>query len=167
MNDDYILIYAIVPSYIYKTKELTSGEKLLAERITSLCKNKGYAWITNKALADLYGLREDTVSKNIKKLKEIGFIKCLYHKDSPNKSIRTIYLTDNVWDKQAIVSRMNKQINNGYINKHNNKSNNKVINNEGPAWLTNPELCVSTPCTPEELAELEELLSEFRGDEDE
>ena len=49
--EDYIKIYAIMPSSIYKTKLLTPTEKLLAERITALCKNKGYAWITNKSLA--------------------------------------------------------------------------------------------------------------------
>jgi hypothetical protein len=56
MNDNYIIIYAIMPSEIYKTKDLTSEEKLIAERITALCKKEGYAWISNKALADMYGV---------------------------------------------------------------------------------------------------------------
>ena len=54
-------------TYLYKTKELTSEEKLIAERITALCRQKGYSWISNKSLADMYGIREDTVSKHIKK----------------------------------------------------------------------------------------------------
>jgi len=62
MNDEYIRIFAIMPSEIYKTKDLTSEEKLIAERITALCKKEGYAWISNKALADMYGIRVDTVS---------------------------------------------------------------------------------------------------------
>ena len=49
MKEDNILIYAIIPAEIYKTKKLTSEEKLIAERITALCRNKGYSWITNKA----------------------------------------------------------------------------------------------------------------------
>jgi aromatic ring-opening dioxygenase catalytic subunit (LigB family) len=56
MNDYYIIIYAIMPSEIYKTKYLASEEKLIAERITALCKKEGYAWISNKALADMYGV---------------------------------------------------------------------------------------------------------------
>ena len=60
MNDEYIRIFAIMPSEIYKTKDLTSEEKLIAERITALCKKEGYAWISNKALADMYGIRVDT-----------------------------------------------------------------------------------------------------------
>ena len=74
MNDEYIRIFAIMPSEIYKTKDLTSEEKLIAERITALCKKEGYAWISNKALADMYGIRVDTVSKHIKHLIEYGYI---------------------------------------------------------------------------------------------
>ena len=99
MKNEYIMIYAIMPSYLYTTKELTGEEKLIAERITALCRQKGYSWISNKSLADMYGIREDTVSKHIKKLKDIGFIKCLYGKDTNNKSTRIIYLTNNIWDK--------------------------------------------------------------------
>ncbi len=97
-NKENIIIYAIIPKYIYKTKELTSEEKLIAERITYLCKKKGHSWVSNKTLADMYGIREDTVSKHIKKLKDIGFIYCFYNKDKSNHSKRTIYLTNNIWD---------------------------------------------------------------------
>ena len=69
--EDNIVIYAIMPSYLYKTKELTSEEKLIAERITSLCRKEGYCWITNKTLGDMYGIREDTVSKHIKRLRDL------------------------------------------------------------------------------------------------
>ena len=54
MKEEYITIYAIMPSEIYSTKDLTAEEKLIAERITALCKKEGYAWISNKALADMY-----------------------------------------------------------------------------------------------------------------
>lgn len=56
MKEEYITIYAIMPSEIYSTKDLTAEEKLIAERITALCKKEGYAWISNKALADMYGI---------------------------------------------------------------------------------------------------------------
>ena len=78
MKEEYITIYAIMPSEIYNTKDLTAEEKLVAERITALCKKEGYAWISNKALADMYGIREDTVSKHIRHLRQYGYIKCLY-----------------------------------------------------------------------------------------
>ena len=47
-NEENIIIYAIIPKCIYKTKELTSEEKLIAERITSLCRKNGYSWISKQ-----------------------------------------------------------------------------------------------------------------------
>lgn len=143
MKEEYIKIYAIVPSYIYKTKELTSEEKLIAERITALCKKEGYSWVSNKILADMYGIKEDTVSKHIKSLKEIGFIKCEYSKDINGKSRRTIHLTDDVWAKETVIDSINNQKENGYIsghnNKYNNKKNNNINNTSGPIIGVDPD----------------------------
>lgn len=175
---EYIVIYAIIPSYIYNTKNLTSEEKLIAERITALCKKNGYSWISNKGLANMYGIREDTVSKHIKKLKEIGFIKCLYGKDTNNKSTRVIYLTDNIWDKQPINASLDNQENVGhtsqYNNKYNYKNNNKSnIMNEIISYDTDGVMlwhgkrCESTPCTEEEQKEMQDLLANFKGDTNE
>ena len=178
MKEEFITIYAIMPSDIYSTKELTAEEKLIAERITALCKKEGYAWISNKALAELYGIREDTVSKHIKRLKEYGYIKCIYDKTSKGKSQRTIYLTNNIWGKEANSSMINNQNDIGYTTKHNNKYNYKNNNEDniksGPiisydtdgVMLWNGQRCESEPCTEEELKELEELLSQF-GDKNE
>ena len=68
MKDDYIVIYAVVPKYIYETKELTPEDKLIAEHIIYLCKKEGHCWITNKSLAEMYHITIDTASKHIKKL---------------------------------------------------------------------------------------------------
>ena len=54
MKDDYIVIYAVVPKYIYETKELTPEDKLIAERIIYLCKKEGYCWITNRNVSYNY-----------------------------------------------------------------------------------------------------------------
>lgn len=177
-EETYITIYAIIPSYIYNTKDLTSEEKLIAERITALCKKKGYSWVSNKNLADMYGIREDTVSKHIKKLKEIGFIKCLYGKNTDNKSTRVIYLTDNIWDKQTTNTCIDKQEYVGYSSQHNNKYNYKNNNKTNildsiisydtdGVMLWHGKRCESNPCTPEEQKEIEDLLAEFKGEADE
>ena len=110
-----------MPSEIYKTKDLTSEEKLIAERITALCKKEGYAWISNKALADMYGIRADTVSKHIRHLIKYGYLKCLYGKNDNGHKKRTIYLANSIWDNQAIVNSLNNQSNIGYTSKYNNK----------------------------------------------
>ena len=163
MNDEYIRIFAIMPSEIYKTKDLTSEEKLIAERITALCKKEGYAWISNKALADMYGIRVDTVSKHIKHLIEYGYIKCIYGKNGNGNKKRTIYLSNNIWDNEAIVNSLDNQSNIGCSSKYNNKYNNKKeYGDNTPDWIKHPEMCKSDPMTPEEIKEFEELLAEFK-----
>jgi len=168
MKEEYITIYAIVPSEIYNTKELTAEEKLIAERITALCKKEGFAWISNKALAELYGIREDTVSKHIKKLKEYGYIKCIYDKTGKGKSQRTIYLTNNIWDKSPIYSSLNNQKDIGYTTRHNKYSSKNIIEdniNKGPqmsydvdgVMLWNGKRCEVKPSSKEEQEELDKI----------
>lgn len=84
MKDDYIVIYAVVPKYIYETKELTPEDKLIAERIIYLCKKEGYCWITNRTLSEMYHITIDTASKHIRKLEKFGLIKCIYDHNDKN-----------------------------------------------------------------------------------
>ena len=69
MSDEYLTIFAIMPKEIYKTKELSPEDKLIAERLVYLCKKEGFSWVTNKTLADMYGIKEDSVSQHITNLK--------------------------------------------------------------------------------------------------
>lgn len=178
MNEEYITIFAIMPSEIYKTKDLTSEEKLIAERITALCKKEGYAWISNKALADMYGIREDTVSKHIRHLIEYGYIKCLYGKNDNGNKKRTMYLTNNIWDNQAVINSLSNQTNIGYYSKYNNKYNykDKYIDNNivdghpryGKDEETGIEYWDGKPiiyeeASPEEQAEMQRMIDEITG----
>lgn len=162
MKDDYIVIYAVVPKYIYETKLLTPEEKLIAERIIYLCKKEGYCWITNKSLADMYHITVDTASKHIRKLERIGLIKCAYdHNDKNTK--RIIQLVEDIWNKWSTRDRSNKQEDIDQINKHNNKYNyKKEYEDNTPEWIKHPEICKSEEPTPEELAEMEAILAEFK-----
>jgi len=171
-----------MPSEIYSTKDLTAEEKLIAERITALCKKEGYAWISNKALADMYGIREDTVSKHIRHLRQYGYIKCLYDKSDKNRSQRTIYLVNKIWDKYTKLNRVVEQENVGYTSEYNNKRYNyknnikyNIAENGNPMfgkkdgieyWHGKP--IITQKASPEEIKEMEELLAEFsNGDSDE
>ena len=175
MKEEYITIYAIMSSEIYSTKDLTAEEKLIAERITALCKKKGYAWISNKALADMYGIREDTVSKHIRHLRQYGYIKCLYNKSDKNRSQRTIFLVNNIWDKYTKLNRVVEQENVGYTSEYNNKRYNyknnikyNIAENGNPMfgkkdgieyWHGKP--IITQKASTEEIKEMEELLTEF------
>ena len=168
--EDYIKIYAFMPSSIYKTKQLTPTEKLIAERITALCKNKGYAWITNKSLADMYGIREDTVSKSIKKLEKYGFIKCNYNWQSETKSKRIVYLTDDIWDKYNNTTSINNQYDIDYLTNHNSNYNNKNNSNNNLSILSKKDsydkylVYDDEIYLDEELEEIENLLAPFKDE---
>ena len=137
MSDEYLTIFAIMPKEIYKTKELSPEDKLIAERLVYLCKKEGFSWVTNKTLADMYGIKEDSVSQHITNLKRYGFIKCVYTNETHGKSNRTIYLTEDLWDIKPNGSKIDNQYNGGYSNGYNNKYNNykNNIKDNTPDWL--------------------------------
>lgn len=161
MENDYIMIYAVVPKYIYETKQLTPEEKLIAERIIALCRKEGYCWITNRKLSEMYNIRLETASRHIKKLEKIGLIKCTYEKDNQREK-RIIHLVNDIWDKWSSDHESNNQDSIDYSSNYNNKYNNKKNSNEEklPDWFYN-ELKKDPP-SPEEEAEMERLLAEFK-----
>ena len=42
--------------------------------ISSLCAEKGYCWATNKYLADLFGVTEQSISNKLKKLEDKNYL---------------------------------------------------------------------------------------------
>lgn len=178
MKEEYVTIFAVIPKEIYQTKDLSPEDKLIAERLVYLCKKEGYSWITNKALADMYGIKEDSVSQHITNLKNYGFIKCIYNNETHNKSNRTIYLTEDLWAKYREDNRFNNQEAIGSMTEHNNNSNYKNninYNVKGPqitydpdgVMVWNGQRCESIPCTKEEQEELEQLINDIVGETNE
>ena len=183
MNEDYITIFAIMPKEIYQTKELSPEDKLIAERLVYLCKKEGYSWITNKSLADMYGIKEDSVSQHITNLKNYGFIKCVYENNTHKKTNRTIYLTENLWNIKPNTGMLDNEQPTGSITGHNNNYKNKFNNNintinpysvdengneywngekiENKGWDFNNQEDVK------KYQELEEMMAEFRGNNNE
>ena len=130
MKEDYVTIFAVMPKEIYQTKDLSPEDKLIAERLVYLCKKEGYSWVTNKSLADMYGIKEDSVSQHITNLKNYGFINCVYSNETHSKSNRTIYLTEDLWTKYRETNRFNNLDTIGSVTGHNNNYNYKNNNNE-------------------------------------
>lgn len=168
MDKDYIKLYTIIPSWLYKTKQITAENKLIAERIVALCSKDGYTWVSNKKLADTYGLKLETVSRFIKNLEKIGFIRCVYGKDSKKKKYRTIYLNDDILIKQLRVYSLNDQgdidhtvkYNNIYNNKYNNINNKEI--KPTPSWLD--EEPKSIPASKEEQEMMKNWIEEVIND---
>lgn len=158
MKDDYIVIYAVVPKYIYESKRLTPEEKLIAERIIYLCKKEGYCWITNKKLAEMYNIRLETASRHIKKLEQIGLIKCSYNHNDKNTR-RIIKLVDNIWTTWSTKTKSDDQVGINYMVKHNNKYNKErkyKENTLSPSWLYEDLKII--PASKEEKEEMDTIL---------
>jgi len=66
--------YSVLPATVRYCKGLSAQEKLLYSEITALTNKKGYCWATNNYFANLYRLSKETVSRQISKLVELGFI---------------------------------------------------------------------------------------------
>ena len=174
--EDYIVIYAIVPKYIYETKKLTPEEKLIAERIIYLCKKEGYCWITNKTLSEMYNIKIETASRHIKKLERIGLIKCSY-KQNDKKTKRVIHLVDDIWTKWSTKYESNSQEDIDYMITHNNKYNKKINNKEyifnncdnnksSTPWWLDKEIKFKK-ATPEEEEEMKNMIRKAIGECDE
>lgn len=158
MKNEYIVIYAVVPKYIYETKLLTPEEKLIAERIIYLCKKEGYCWITNRSLAEMYHITVDTASKHIKKLEKFGLIKCVYdHNDKNTK--RIIQLVDDIWNNCSTRDRLNNQDDIVYLDKHNIKYNKEEYKDNTfiPSWFNKKSEIV--PPSADEIEEMETILN--------
>ena len=61
-------IKLVFPTSILGDYNLTPLERLLLIYILSLCKKYGYCWATNEYFAELFGVRNQTISKSISSL---------------------------------------------------------------------------------------------------
>lgn len=68
--------YAIIPATIRYCKELEPAAKLLYGEITALTNKYGYCWASNRYFSDVYQVDITTIERWIKKLRDLGFIKC-------------------------------------------------------------------------------------------
>lgn len=82
MNKSY---YAIIPANVRYDKDLPANAKLLYGEITALCNEKGYCWASNSYFAELYGVKIETISRWISKLKNKGYIDVSLDKEKGNK----------------------------------------------------------------------------------
>lgn len=117
--------YSILTYEVLYSKELSSSEKLLYATITSLSQKDGYCYANNETIASLYGTTEVTISRQIKNLKDNGFIEIEYERNGSSIKKRKIYpLT-------KMLMAVNKN-DNGTVNKNvkeNNINNNNIESN--------------------------------------
>lgn len=66
--------FAVITSPVLDDRVLSDSAKLLYGRITSLADREGYCWSSNKALSELTGYGERTISRLVAQLEEQGHV---------------------------------------------------------------------------------------------
>lgn len=94
--------YAILTAEVRYDNRLNANQKLLYAELTALANTHGYAWPSNEYLANLYGVSDKTISRNIQRLKELKYIKVIEQKSGAG-TVRKIYINseNNPLDKNV------------------------------------------------------------------
>lgn len=72
MNGEY---YINIPSKVLHNKNLKPNSKILYGEIARLSQKDGYCYASNKYLGELLNIKEKSVSRLLKELKESGLVK--------------------------------------------------------------------------------------------
>lgn len=72
MNGEY---YINIPSKVLHNKNLKPNSKILYGEIARLSQKDGYCYASNKYLGELLDIKEKSVSRLLKELKESGLVK--------------------------------------------------------------------------------------------
>ena len=164
--------FIIVPRIGLIDKEISKTTCLVLGLIVSLTFKNDYCYASNKYLADYLNVSKRTITDSLSLLKKLNYIIIKYEDNN-----RRIYLNKEKVSLK-IAMGIEKNCNTTIAETCDHNINNKYKNNifdkydktkqqfkkEGivPEWLVNPELTKKVDCTPEEIAELEELFKEFK-----
>lgn len=87
--------YAIIPSEVRYCEELKFAERLLYGEITALAGKEGYCFATNRYFGELYHVIPGTISRWIKHLENLGFVKTEVIRNDKNQvTERRIYINE-------------------------------------------------------------------------
>ena len=156
--------YVITPRILFNDKKLSRTENDVLNTIISLALKKDYCYASNEYLANYVNSSKRTITKSLSKLKELKYILVKY---VDNK--RRIYL--NLDKLKTIVSSEvaendYQRVEESFYHKRNNrKENNNKYKKVSPIpyWLEHPEVCKEDPMSEDDIAEMEELLKEFKN----
>jgi hypothetical protein len=98
--------YAVITVAMLKDPRITLQQKVLLCFIQALSNSKGYCFASNKYLADLIGVKKDSVTKMLQKLEDYGFIGRVVKIDKEGMvTFRSITVFENAIDKTPLPSR--------------------------------------------------------------
>lgn len=156
MNCDFIMI----PRILFNDSSLSETDRMVMGLIISLTLKNTYCYASNEYLEKYINKSQRTINYSLSKLKKLEYIKVKFESGK-----RRIYLnTDKMPTTNALESAKtsNKKYASSCTHNINNKYNNYKEN--VPDWMEHQEVCKSSLASPEEIEEMEKLLSEFKED---
>lgn len=135
--------YAIIPASVRYCKELKPNAKLLYGEIAALVNFKGYCYASNKYFAELYDVKERSISDWISQLSSAGFVRVEY--DPCNNMSRKIYIMEErkySGKKKNAEPLEEKDVQNNIKDKNNYKDNTEETNGEKGFSLESPSLAL-------------------------
>lgn len=95
--------YAVIPAEIRYDRKLTPNARLLYAEITALLNEDGFCFASNAYFAELYDVKERTVSSWISELRKQGYITVCVDRDTDGKVVcRKIRVAASVQDGQPV-----------------------------------------------------------------
>ena len=110
--------FSILTADVRYDKRLSASEKVLYSEITALANKEGYCYATNGYFAKLYEVAESTISVQIRKLAECGYL-TISIENGYKRKIYIKYMGDLEKSNTPPLEK----------SKHNNTSNNNLTNN--------------------------------------
>lgn len=140
--------YAIIPAFVRYSKELKANEKLLYGEITCLSNKTWECFASNAYFANLYWVEERQITRRVKWLSDMWFIKVYIDKNEGNKRyISIVSIKENTTDlpsKKTVPYRQKRpegidkkdhtpiDKKDGYNNTSDNTKKNNTINIVSP-----------------------------------
>lgn len=104
--------YAVIPADVRYDKSVPAAAKLLYGEISALIGPDGYCFASNGYFADLFGLSEETISRQLAKLEKAGHIVRELIKDADGQIIqRKIFLRVSVPEGQFVATPIDENVN--------------------------------------------------------
>lgn len=150
----------MIPRILFNDSSLSETDRMVMGLIISLTLKNTYCYASNEYLEKYINKSQRTINYSLSKLKKLEYIKVKFESGK-----RRIYLnTDKIPTTNALESAKtsNKKYASSCTHNINNKYNNYKEN--VPDWMEHQEVCKSSLASPEEIEEMEKLLSEFKED---
>lgn len=104
--------YSVIPADVRYDKSIPAAAKLLYGEISALIGPEGYCYASNTYFADLYGVAEETISRQLAKLEKAGHIVRELIKDADGQIIqRKIFLRVSAPDVQQETPPIDEIVN--------------------------------------------------------